>query len=72
MDEGRARALLLAKRAEVRSLLTGTEEDAQEDREAEGEIGDAADAAQPLTAEGIDDAIAASLRDRLDAGDRAL
>ena len=28
MDEGRARALLLAKRAEVRSLLTGTEEDA--------------------------------------------
>ena len=72
MDEGHARQLLLAKRAEVRSLLTGTEEAAQEDREAESEIGDVADSAQPLTAEGMDDAIAASLRDRLEAIDRAL
>jgi len=73
MDENRARSLLQAERAEVQSLLTGTEEAGEEDRETEDEEGvDVDDAAQPLTAEGMDDAIAESLRDRLDTIDRAL
>ena len=72
MDEARARARLLAERDEVQMLLTGTRAAGQQDREAENDTGDIADAAQPLTAEGMDDAIAASLRDRLGVLDRAL
>ncbi|MBV9449557.1 MAG: hypothetical protein JO345_27050 [Streptosporangiaceae bacterium] len=72
MDEQRARALLEAERAEVQSLLSQTQEAAEEDREQEGVTGDIADVAQPLTAEGMDDAIAENLRDRLDAIERAL
>lgn len=71
MDEDRARELLHAARAEIRRSLDYTERAGQEDREAEDESGDIADPAQSLTAEGMDDAIAASLRDRLDAIDRA-
>jgi DnaK suppressor protein len=46
----------------------------QEDRLSggEGAEGDVSDAAQPLTAEGMDDAIAESLRGRLEAIERAL
>ena len=73
MDENRARSLLQAERAEVQSLLATTEESGQEDREAEDERGaDVSDPAASLTAEGMDDAIAESLRDRLAAIDRAL
>jgi DnaK suppressor protein len=74
MDAERARALLLAERDEVQGLLKGTEESGREDRQAEvdSESGDIEDAATPLTAEGMDDAIAESLRNRLDAIDRAL
>jgi DnaK suppressor protein len=72
MDEQRARALLEAERAEVQTLIKGVEEAEGEDREAETEIGDIADAAQPLAAEGLDDAIAESLGSRLAAIDRAL
>ncbi len=72
MDENRARSLLEAERTEVQGLIAGTEESGREDREAEAEIGDAADPAQPLAAEGMDDAIAESLHDRLDAIERAL
>ena len=73
MDENRARSLLQAERAEVRGLLADTEESGREDREAEDERGvDVDDPAASLTAEGMDDAIAESLRDRLDAIDRAL
>ncbi len=73
MDYSRARSLLQAERTEVRSLLTGTEEAGEEDREAEDEQGvDVSDPAQLLTAEGMDDAIAESLRDRLAAIERAL
>ncbi len=71
MDEDRARARLLAERAEVQTLLKDTEAAGQQDRAAENETGDIADPAQPLTAEGMDDAIVASLRDRLAALDRA-
>jgi DnaK suppressor protein len=74
MDENRARSLLQAERAEVQSLLAGAEQAGQEDRESEDEEGgvDSADPATSLTAEGMDDAIAASMRDRLAAIDRAL
>ncbi len=72
MDEDQARARLRAERAEVAGLLADTESAGQQDRAAEDESGDIADPAQPLTAEGMDDAIAASLRDRLAALDRAL
>ena len=72
MDEDQARARLLAERAEVAVLLTDTESAGQQDRAVEDETGDIADPAQPLTAQGMDDAIAASLRDRLAALDRAL
>lgn len=74
MDENRARSLLQAERADVQNLLAGAEEAGQEDREAEDEEGgvDTADTATSLTAEGMDDAVAESMRDRLAAIDRAL
>jgi hypothetical protein len=43
-----------------------------EDRATEREIGDVADPAQPLAEQGVDDALALGLRDRLTALDRAL
>jgi DnaK suppressor protein len=72
MDENRARHLLLAERAEVRRLVESTEAEGQQDREEEREPGDVADSAEPLNAEATDDAVAASLRDRMGALDRAL
>jgi DnaK suppressor protein len=72
MDEERARALLVAERAEVQQLLSDAKEAGAEDREAEADTMDISDAAQPLSAEGMDDAVAESLRDRLAAIDRAL
>jgi RNA polymerase-binding transcription factor len=72
MDEAQVRARLEAERAEVDQLLAGTESAARQDREAQGEQGDMGDAAQPLAAEGMDDAVAESLRGRLAAIDRAL
>jgi DnaK suppressor protein len=71
MDDDRARARIRAERAEVQSLLRETEAAGQQDRATEDETGDIADSAQPLTAQGMDDAIASSLRDRLAALDRA-
>ncbi len=72
MENEQARARLLAERDDVAGLLRDTELAGQRDRETAGETGDMADAAQPLTAEGMDDAVAESLRDRLAALDRAL
>ncbi|HUZ39412.1 MAG TPA: hypothetical protein VMV17_24070 [Streptosporangiaceae bacterium] len=72
MDQDQARARLLAERAEVADLLAGAESAGQQDRATGQETGDLADAAQPLTAEGMDDAVAESMRDRLAAIDRAL
>jgi DnaK suppressor protein len=74
MDENRARSLLQAERAEVQSLLAGSEQAGEEDRETEDEEGgvDSVDPATSLTAEGMDDAITESMRDRLAAIDRAL
>ncbi len=74
MDLDRARSLLIAERDDVQGLLKDTVESGREDRMAEvdSEAGDTADAAQSLTAEGEDDAIAESLRNRLGAIERAL
>jgi DnaK suppressor protein len=75
MDNEQARERLLAERTEVLGLLQDTEQAGQQDRETEDEFaetGDAADAAQPLAAEGLDDSVAETLRDRLAALDRAL
>lgn len=74
MDHDRARTLLLAQRDEVSSLLGSTEKAAAADRITEDEeaAGDYADAAQPLTDEAMNDAIAQSLHDRLDRIERAL
>jgi DnaK suppressor protein len=72
MDESRARELLRAERAEAEGLLAASRSAGGEDREAEDEEGsDIADPAQSLTAEGIDDAITESLRERLAAIERA-
>ena len=72
MDESVARQRLTAERAEVAQLLRGAESAATQDRDAEDEPGDYADAAQPLTAQGMDDALAEGFRDRIAAIDRAL
>jgi len=74
MDQDRARTLLRAERDDVQGLLKDAETAGTEDRESEvdGAEGDISDAAQPLTAQGMDDAIAESLRSRLDTIDRAL
>jgi DnaK suppressor protein len=71
MDQDRARALLQAQREEVQRLLGDTSEAGREDREAEQETGDYADPGPALAAEGVDDAVAASLRERLAAIGRA-
>lgn len=71
MDEARARALVGAERARVEGLLRDTDAAGQDDRAAANEPGDLADPAERLTAEEADDAVAASLRARLDALDRA-
>jgi len=74
MDQDRARSLLIAERGEVQRLLKETETAGQDDRVAEVEsvAEDNADAALALTEEGEDDAIAESMRDRLDTIERAL
>ena len=72
MDESVARQRLTAERAEVAQLLKDAESAATQDRDSEDEPGDYADAAQPLTAQGMDDALAEGFRDRLAAIDRAL
>jgi DnaK suppressor protein len=71
MDTDEARQLLRAERARVRQLLDETDADASDDRSAANDPGDMADSAEPLTAEEADDAVGASLRERLEAIRRA-
>ncbi|MGH3164364.1 MAG: TraR/DksA family transcriptional regulator, partial [Trebonia sp.] len=74
MEETRARTLLTAERDEVRSLLKDADNAVRLDREAEADDvpGDFADAAQPLGAEAGDEDVQGTLRDRLEAIERAL
>ena len=71
MDADTARDRLRAERAEINRMLLVSEAAVEQNLSAENEQIDADDRAEPLTAEGIDDAVAASLRDRLTAVDRA-
>src|SRR5580658_1565373 len=71
MDDERARTLLRTERTRVQRLLGDTVEAGQEDRAAADEPGDLTDPAERQTAEEVDDAVAASLRERLAAIDRA-
>ena len=72
MEEQVARERLAAERAEVAQLLKDAESAGAADRAAEGGPGDYADSAQPLTAQGMDDAMADAFRGRLAAIDRAV
>jgi DnaK suppressor protein len=69
MEPERARSLLNAECARVQQLLADLGTDRADDHEAER---DASYPATPLAQEGVDDAVAAGLRDRLAALDRAL
>jgi len=72
VDETVARDRLRAERAEVQDLLRDGEVDSHLDRVSENQEETTSDRAQPLTAEGVDDAVAAGLRDRLAKLDRAV
>jgi DnaK suppressor protein len=74
MDEAVARERLLAERADVVRLLHGADAEVEQDRElqVEAATADYADAAQPLTAQEEERAIAESLRARLATINRAL
>jgi DnaK suppressor protein len=71
VDDDRARVLLETERSRVEALIAGLRIDRREDRAAGDESSDWSDPAQPLTAEGADDAVAASLEARLEAIGRA-
>ncbi len=71
MDAARARTLLLAERERLQGLLDGITGAARANRDAADEPGPYDDSAEPLTSEQGDDAVAAGLRDRLAAVDRA-
>ena len=70
MELERARSLLTAERAQVQQLLAGLNTARADDHEAERETGDYP--APSLAEQGVDDATAAGLRDRLAKLDRAL
>ncbi|MEO7235408.1 MAG: hypothetical protein ABIW80_08540 [Lapillicoccus sp.] len=72
MDRDEARTLLTAERTHVEQQLAGSRASLTEEHESEAETGDLADPAQALTGQGIDDAVATALTNRLDAIDRAL
>jgi DnaK suppressor protein len=71
MDNERARALLLAERSRVEGLLRLTRGAGEDDRDEANAGGDMSDPAQRLTAEQGDDAVTASLEERLAAITRA-
>ncbi len=69
MELERARSLVDAERTHVQQLLADLGAARTDDHDAER---DASYPAQPLAQQGVDDAVAAGLRDRLAALDRAL
>ncbi len=71
MDADRARNLLATERAEVEALLAQSSRSGGQDREAEQENGDSGDTADALESEGVDNAVEASLRERLESIQRA-
>ena len=71
MDEERARGLLATERLRAQRLLTDLTTEQQADRTAANQEGDMFDSAEPLTAQGTDDAVVTELQGRLEALDRA-
>jgi DnaK suppressor protein len=71
VDHAQARELLRLESTRVEALLSETVAAGQEDRTAANEPGDLTDPAERLTAEQGDDAVAAGLRERVEALDRA-
>jgi DnaK suppressor protein len=73
MDKDQAAELLRAERAEVEALLRETSAVGRGDQDAVADAAEAdpGDLAQPRTEEALDDAVSASLRERLAAIDRA-
>jgi DnaK suppressor protein len=71
MDDERARALVRDERRRVETLLADTVSAGRDDRSEANQPGDLTDPAERLTAEQTDDAVAAGLRERLRAVDRA-
>src|ERR1700712_5579602 len=71
MDAERARRLWGSEGAEVEALLREITGSGDQDREAEQEVGDSSDTADALESEGVDNAVEASLRARLEDIERA-
>ena len=71
MDDDEARTLLSDERRRIEDLLDGALRSAREDRDAANDDGDLTDPAPGLSGEQVDDAIVASLRQRLAALERA-
>ena len=71
MNKGRAQALLQAERTRVERLMAQSLAAAREDRDSENTEIAVSDAAEPLIAEGVETAIVAQLRRRLEAVRRA-
>jgi DnaK suppressor protein len=71
MDTEHARTLLANERAEVEAMLREITGSGAQDREAEQDVGDSSDTADALESEGVDNAVEASLRTRLEAVERA-
>ena len=71
MDEQRARELLEAERARVQRLLAETIRAGNEDRDSQADSLESEEGSTSLTAEGVDDAVTAEVRERLAALDRA-
>lgn len=71
MEKERARELLEAERTRLQALLADAAKSGRADRSAEDEPGDWGDRAEPLTAEGTNDAVMAGLNARLEALKRA-
>lgn len=71
MDETRARTLLKDERTRLEELLATSRVTGERDRATENDSLAVSDSAEPLVAEGLDDAVALSLRERLAAIERA-
>jgi DnaK suppressor protein len=71
VNDDEARNLLREERRRVEELLDATRQSADDDRDAANDQGDLADPATGLNNEQVDDAIVASLQDRLAAIARA-
>jgi DnaK suppressor protein len=71
VDEERARTLLAAESARVQGLIASTRSDGDIDRTSQNSEKAVSDAAEPLTAGAVDDAVVESLQQRLEALQRA-